>query len=532
MARRARESPSIGPSWQFLQCFGERAPGEEVQEGAWRRLPRRQRTCTCVSESSADRDDVGHVAMDVRAADIISAVEFDKDGTHLATGDHGGRVVLFDAVEREPMEVEPDERPSASNRVASDFEYRYTTEFQSHEPEFDYLKSLEIEEKINKVRWCPASNGAQFLLSTNDKTIKLWKVYEKRVDQMGDFNVRGKNGENESSNRPLEIAQAEKVLREAYKRNGQRVASRLSPGLKIPKVVSSIVVPAARCRRLYANGHAYHINSLSLNSDCETFMSADDLRINLWHLDRANQSFNIVDIKPDNMEDLTEVITSSDFHPTHCNIFAYSSSKGCLRLGDMRDSALCDRNAKVFEEQGLECTKSFFSEIITSISYISFSADGRYLLSRDYMTVKVWDVNMESSPVATFQVHEPLQGKLCDLYESDAIFDKFDCTSSSSGQHIATGTYGHCFRVFDLSSDNHQLLEASKLPYRPTATAEEPSPSIRRGIFSRSSSGADVSSSPYDQMDTTQKLLHLSWHPQQQIIAAAASNSLYLYCAP
>ena len=34
----------------------------------------------------------------------------------------------------------------------SAFEYRYTTEFQSHEPEFDYLKSLEIEEKINQVR--------------------------------------------------------------------------------------------------------------------------------------------------------------------------------------------------------------------------------------------------------------------------------------------------------------------------------------------------------------------------------------------
>ena len=28
----------------------------------------------------------------------------------------------------------------------------------------------------------------------------------------------------------------------------------------------------------------YHINSISLNSDCETFISADDLRINLWNL--------------------------------------------------------------------------------------------------------------------------------------------------------------------------------------------------------------------------------------------------------
>ena len=32
--------------------------------------------------------------------------------------------------------------------------YSFYTEFQSHEPEFDYLKSLEIEEKINSIRWC------------------------------------------------------------------------------------------------------------------------------------------------------------------------------------------------------------------------------------------------------------------------------------------------------------------------------------------------------------------------------------------
>jgi len=30
--------------------------------------------------------------------------------------------------------------------------------------------------KINKIRWLPRKNAAHFLLSTNDKTIKLWKV--------------------------------------------------------------------------------------------------------------------------------------------------------------------------------------------------------------------------------------------------------------------------------------------------------------------------------------------------------------------
>jgi len=48
-------------------------------------------------------------------------------------------------------------------------EYTVYSTFQSHEPEFDYLKSLEIEEKINKIRWLQRTNPANFLLSTNGK---------------------------------------------------------------------------------------------------------------------------------------------------------------------------------------------------------------------------------------------------------------------------------------------------------------------------------------------------------------------------
>lgn len=65
---------------------------------------------------------------------------------------------------------------------------------------------------------------------------------------------------------------------------------------------------------------------------------------------------DIVDIKPANMEDLTEVITASEFHPHHCNLFVYSSSKGSLRLCDMRAAALCDKHAK--RECGAACVLS------------------------------------------------------------------------------------------------------------------------------------------------------------------------------
>jgi len=53
-------------------------------------------------------------------------------------------------------------------------EYNVYSTFQSHEPEFDYLKSLEIEEKINKIRWLKRKNPAHFLLSTNGEEIYVF----------------------------------------------------------------------------------------------------------------------------------------------------------------------------------------------------------------------------------------------------------------------------------------------------------------------------------------------------------------------
>lgn len=46
------------------------------------------------------------------------------------------------------------------------------------------------------------------------------------------------------------------------------------------------------------------------------------------------------------MEELTEVITAAECHPHQCNVFAYSSSKGTIRLCDMRAGALCDKHSK------------------------------------------------------------------------------------------------------------------------------------------------------------------------------------------
>lgn len=69
----------------------------------------------------------------------------------------------------------PPSSSSRQNKSQPQFrsEYNVYSTFQSHEPEFDYLKSLEIEEKINKIRWLPQKNAAQFLLSTNGTKLDL-----------------------------------------------------------------------------------------------------------------------------------------------------------------------------------------------------------------------------------------------------------------------------------------------------------------------------------------------------------------------
>lgn len=153
-----------------------------------------------------------------------------------------------------------------------------------------------------------------------DKTIKLWKVFEKSLKVV-----------------------AENNLSDGY-RGQQQLFS--PDALRLPRMSHHDTIIASVPRRTYANAHQYHINSISVNSDGETYISADDLRVNLWNLGIQDQSFNIVDIKPVNMEELTEVITAAEFHPSHCHQFMYSSSKGTIKLADMRESALCDQHAK------------------------------------------------------------------------------------------------------------------------------------------------------------------------------------------
>ena len=45
-----------------------------------------------------------------------------------------------------------------------------------------------------------------------------------------------------------------------------------------------------------------------------------------------------------------QVITVADFHPQQSHTFAFATSKGAIRVADLRASALADNSCKAFEE--------------------------------------------------------------------------------------------------------------------------------------------------------------------------------------
>jgi serine/threonine-protein phosphatase 2A regulatory subunit B len=90
------------------------------------------------------------------------------------------------------------------------------------------------------------------------------------------------------------------------------------------------------------------------------------------------------------MDDLKEVITTSQCHPNACHQFLYSTSGGSVHMCDMRERALCDSSMSVLAETGapggngtrrglgaLSDADRFFGDIICSASDATYSHCGR-----------------------------------------------------------------------------------------------------------------------------------------------------------
>lgn len=151
---------------------------------------------------------------------------------------------------------------------------------------------------------------------------------------------------------------------------------------------------------------------------------------------------------------------------------------------------------------------------------------------------------MERTPIKTIPIHEHLRPRLCDTYENDSIFDKFEVVFSGDAKNVMTGSYNNNFMIYpsDPDKDTEVVLQADKSAFKakkvgiPTPMNSSTSPTgtgkkggSRAGSPAAGAVGAGQrmrKETDADQIDFNKKILHMSWHPFEDSIAIAATNNV------
>lgn len=118
------------------------------------------------------------------------------------------------------------------------------------------------------IAWRPVSTCARDRITNRlyaERTVKLWKLNERY---------------NEVKSMKADVNGNERLT---------------SSDLRLP-VRRSVDQPSISItlRRQFTNGHEYSINSVSVNSDLQTFLTADDLRVNVWNLEVSTETYSML----------------------------------------------------------------------------------------------------------------------------------------------------------------------------------------------------------------------------------------------
>ncbi len=152
---------------------------------------------------------------------------------------------------------------------------------------------------------------------------------------------------------------------------------------------------------------------------------------------------------------------------------------------------------------------------------------------------------MERQPIKTIPIHEHLRPRLCDTYENDSIFDKFEVVFSGDAKNVMTGSYNNNFMIYPSDPDKEVevVLQADKSAFKakkvgvPTPIhmpSTSPTNGKKGGSRASSPAGGNAGQrmkkeTDADQIDFNKKILHMSWHPFEDSIAIAATNNVSLY---
>jgi serine/threonine-protein phosphatase 2A regulatory subunit B len=86
-----------------------------------------------------------------------------------------------------------------------------------------------------------------------------------------------------------------------------------------------------------------------------------------------------------------------------------------------------------------------------------FMAGTRKIVTRDLISIKIWDMCNDKKPIACFPVDENIKSHLCDLFETDSLDDRFNLSNANGS--ILTGNYGDSFHLIEAESGKNMQYE-------------------------------------------------------------------------
>ncbi|OHS97079.1 hypothetical protein TRFO_09627 [Tritrichomonas foetus] len=342
--------------------------------------------------------------------DTISVLAFSSDGRFLASGDHAGRVVIF--------QINPPKTPDG-NYSAS-----FVCQIHAHKAEFDYFRSELSEMKINSLKWVPTQTLNPLLLSCNSHDAKLWRLNSSPKIQW----------------KP---------------RSGDTIDT-----FVLPTAVRIDQKYTYECVKTYTDLQTEYLVDLQCLPDQHSFLMIDVSCVKLWDIERDVASVSLYRVSQSEPE-----ITTSAAHASYSFAFLIGDDAGTCRILDMRQQT--EDLTPSIETRTAQYLINNNAEGIEGVSSVQFSSDGSSFVVRTFGDLQMWDLRNTSKPVNRTEVHWFPQ-QMDFLSNEDYVKDQFRTTITRSGK-VVTGQYMANFISWDPSNNqkNHHKAVSPRVQKPP-----------------------------------------------------------------
>ena len=118
-----------------------------------------------------------------------------------------------------------------------------------------------------------------------------------------------------------------------------------------------------------------------------------------------------------------------------------------------------------------------------------------------------------------------IEPKLCDLYENEAIYDKFQIEISPCSKYVLTGSYGDKVHIIDKNQTANATLSANFDQKKGRNLGYVRQYGEKKGMLG----GKGGPFTDPSTINFNKKVQHLSWHPSENLVALANHNCIFMF---